>query len=295
LPPAGRAWRGLAQPISVVPPGSGRELTRKFSEIFNAHRGKASDKWQGYLPIYDSLFAAFAERPVSLLEIGVQNGGSLEIHDKFFPHADAIVGCDINPKCAELKFASGKISVVVGDCNQPATVDRIRGLCRGFDIVIDDGSHKSGDIIQSFLTYFPQLKPGGAFVIEDLCCSYWHGWSGGLLYEKSAMSFLKLLPDIVNREHWGVAAGASDILMDQFSEFAGRFDQRALNEIYAITFYNSLCVIRKNEREGDNRIGKRCVRGTEASVADGVLAVDGTEMMVDERANPNVRLPRSLR
>jgi hypothetical protein len=132
-------------------------------------------------------------------------------------------------------------------------------------------------------------------VIEDLCCSYWRDWNGGLLYEKSAMSFLKLLSDIINRQHWGVPVRASDILADEFADFTERFNERALNEIYSITFYNSLCVIRKNERQGANELGKRCVRGREAHVADGVLAVDRTELTMDESANPNVRLPRSIR
>jgi hypothetical protein len=103
-------------------------LPRKFSDIFNAHEGKASDKWLGYLPIYDALFAEWADQRVTVLEIGVQNGGSLEAYDKFFVRADTIVGCDIDPKCAELKFESPRIVVVVGDCNQPDTIDRIKSF-----------------------------------------------------------------------------------------------------------------------------------------------------------------------
>src|ERR1043165_1930893 len=104
---------------------------------------------------------------MSILEIGVQNGGSLEVYDAFFAKAQAIVGCDIDPKCADLHYVSKRIAVVVGDCSVPATVAKIRRHSPSFDIIIDDGSHKSEDIIRSFLTYFPHLRPGGAFVVED--------------------------------------------------------------------------------------------------------------------------------
>jgi len=41
--------------------------------------GKVSDKWDSYLPIYDRLFGPRKDDAIGLLEIGVQNGGSLEI------------------------------------------------------------------------------------------------------------------------------------------------------------------------------------------------------------------------
>src|SRR4249919_1939875 len=118
--------------------------------IARKHRGKVSDKWASYFATYEALFEPFREKPISLLEIGVQNGGSLEIWAKYLPHATRFVGCDIDPRCGELDFKDPRISVVTGDANLPGTFDRIAAIARRYEIMIDDGSHTAPDIIASF-------------------------------------------------------------------------------------------------------------------------------------------------
>ncbi|MEI8210365.1 MAG: hypothetical protein WCG16_14235, partial [Methylococcales bacterium] len=58
-----------------------------LSRIFANHKGKVSDKWSIYLYEYSRLFETYRNRPVRLLEIGVQNGGSLEIWGQYFVNA----------------------------------------------------------------------------------------------------------------------------------------------------------------------------------------------------------------
>src|SRR4051812_35132651 len=112
-------------------------------DLFNSHSGKVSDKWELYLREYDRLFLDFRDKTFRLLEIGVQNGGSLEIWAKYFPNAAAIVGCDIDPLVGALTYDDPRISVVVGDAAQDATVATIVAHAPQFDIIIDDGSHRS--------------------------------------------------------------------------------------------------------------------------------------------------------
>ena len=53
----------------------------ELKSIDTLHRtktGKTSDKWASYLTYYDELFAPLRHKPISMLEIGVQNGGSQE-------------------------------------------------------------------------------------------------------------------------------------------------------------------------------------------------------------------------
>src|SRR5262245_6318262 len=96
-----------------------------FRDLFEAHEGKSSDKWELYLGVYETLFAPLREKPITLLEIGVQNGGSLEIWGEYFRNATAIVGVDINPQCPSLRFEDKRISVVCGDAKHVETRDEI--------------------------------------------------------------------------------------------------------------------------------------------------------------------------
>ena len=53
-----------------------------FSQVNAAHTGNGADKWQHYLNAYDEILKPFQGEDVSLLEVGVCNGGSLEIWSK---------------------------------------------------------------------------------------------------------------------------------------------------------------------------------------------------------------------
>ena len=264
-------------------------MNDRFSDIFRAHRGKVSDKWSSYLPVYDELFSPFRMSPIRLLEIGVQNGGSLEVYSKFFPNHEKIVGCDIHPLCARLDYINPRIQVVVGDCNADATRDRIFAASDSFDLIIDDGSHRSDDIIRSFLTYFPALTGGGAFVVEDLSTSYWRAFDGGLFHTRSSMSFFKLLIDVIHAEHWGVEVPAHELIARDFPHYGGLAACVGLQSIASIAFHNSMCVIRKCETPDQQSLGARIIRGTDPTVVD-VRHWDGTgPIRSDERGNPNSR------
>ncbi|MFZ4216033.1 hypothetical protein ACOZB2_32335, partial [Pantoea endophytica] len=53
-----------------------------LKQLYQQHEGKSSDKWDIYLDVYDELFFDRRSNVSSFLEIGVQNGGSLEIWSK---------------------------------------------------------------------------------------------------------------------------------------------------------------------------------------------------------------------
>ncbi|MBS0344776.1 MAG: class I SAM-dependent methyltransferase, partial [Proteobacteria bacterium] len=154
---------------------------KSLAECYSEHRGKVSDKWSSYLEIYQRAFEPYRQMPVRLLEIGIQNGGSLEIWAKYFSNATAIVGCDINPACSQLRYTDERIHVVVDDANTEGAELSIAAYSPCFDIIIDDVSHRSSDIVLSFDRYFPRLELGGVFIAEDLHCSYWREFEGGLI------------------------------------------------------------------------------------------------------------------
>lgn len=240
--------------------------------LYQSHDGFVSDKWESYLEIYEEKFKEFKYNRVKLLEIGVQNGGSLEIWDKYFPNAQLILGCDINPLCKTLKFSSNKIKVILANASNPKTKNLISKYSSKFDVIIDDGSHKDRDTILNFINYFPLLEKNGLYIIEDLHCSYWrtHTSKPGNF---SPMEFFKLALDIINQEFWEeffyekhrkkmlklLAALDIDFLYDDLVGIC--------KNIYSMEFYNSLLILRKRE----SKLGKRIIAGKQALVDDAIL------------------------
>lgn len=245
-----------------------------LAELFTTHRGKLCDKWSLYVSTYERLLAGHAAQPWRVLEIGIQNGGSLELWARHFPNATHVIGCDIDPACGRLEFDDPRITVVVGDANSDAVHSTIAALSPRFDFIVDDGSHSSSDIVRTFARYFPMLCDGGLFVAEDLHCSYWSSHEGGLFHPASSMAFFKRLADVVNHEHWGVAQPRSALLASFAHEYGVSFDEDSLAHIHTVEFVNSMCVIRK-EVPHANVLGARVIRGTQALVNAAPIAQDG--------------------
>ncbi|MBN2885765.1 MAG: glycosyltransferase [Chromatiaceae bacterium] len=257
-----------------------------LAQLYAQHQGKVSDKWALYLREYDRLFAPWREEPITLVEIGVQNGGSLELWARYFPRAQRILGVDIDPGCAELRFDDPRIEVLVGDAGAPETVARLRERVGQAHLLIEDGSHRSGDIIRAFAHYLGLLTETGLFIAEDLHCSYWREFEGGLYDPYSAMAFLKTLADVLNRDHWGMTLSAAEVL----APFGLRhgFDPEAIpiEQIHSITFLDSLCVIRKAP-SGENVLGERWAVGQLEVVEPGRLATHGAQSQaLDQADNP---------
>ena len=220
---------------------------KTLEQLYLQHRGKVSDTWPLYLSEYDRLLGSYRDRPVNFLEIGVQSGGSLEIWSAFFRNANKLIGCDVNPDHADLSYPDPRIVLVVGDANLDETERAVASHAERFDVVIDDGSHTSGDIVKSFLRYFPKLDDGGIFIAEGLHRGYWQESEGGLYHPYSSINFFKLLADLINQEHWGVNKRVDELLRGFCDEYqCGPFSIATLESIHSVEFVNSMCVVRKS-------------------------------------------------
>jgi hypothetical protein len=235
-------------------------IKKTVEQLYKEHNGRVSDRWSSYLPQYERILNEYRDKPVRLLEIGIQNGGSLELWAKYFPNAQKLVGCDINPDCVRLSYEDSRIQVVIGNANSNAAQTKILSHAQTFDVIIDDGSHRSSDIVKSFARYFPHLVNGGVFIAEDLHCSYWKEFEGGLFDPFSSVTFFKLLADVVNHEHWGIERARCGILAGFFSKYGFKMDEETLQHIHSVEFVNSMCVIRKMEVDC-NTLNKRFIAG----------------------------------
>ena len=214
---------------------------KTYLEVFAEHNGFVSHKWIHYFFIYDRIFSRFLKngKPIRMLEIGVQNGGSLEIWKKYLPQNSDIHGIDIDEKCLQLKFSDG-ISFHLGSATDSNFMEKTFGDIQ-FDVILDDGSHFCNDVIQTFEYLFPKLKNGGCYIVEDMHTSYWKNYGGG--NNKSSIEyFKKLIDSAINRDY------VRDSLVDRIKRKFFKFSEHNLEikkMISQISFFDSICSIDK--------------------------------------------------
>ena len=239
-------------------------------ELHKGKTGKVSDKWEAYFPVYERLFSPVRQDRLALLEIGVQNGGSLDVWAAYFPNASHILGCDVDQKCDELWYEDKRVNVVVGNACALETRERLLAYTPSLDIVIDDGSHLSPDIISAFLLYFPVLRPGGLFIVEDTHAVYRQVPGGGVLSQTSAQEFFKRIAELTNLEHWQGELHPQTLL-STFLPSRKSFPAWLMEgHIFGVEFLNSMVIVRKSTRPA--LLGQRIVVGEEATVAPGIIA-----------------------
>lgn len=169
-----------------------------LEKYYHSAVGRPISKWMHYFAIYDRHMAQYRHRPIRLLEIGIDKGGSLQMWKDYFGPDAIIVGVDIETACKE--FAEKQITIEIGDQADPAFWASFKQKHPPFDIILDDGGHTMRQQITTLNCLFDHVADGGIFVIEDLCTSYWLGYGGGLGRKSSLIEYSKGLVDKLNAD-----------------------------------------------------------------------------------------------
>jgi hypothetical protein len=170
-----------------------------FWSDFLTHDGRPTMKLSHYYPIYERHFARFVNRSLTMVEIGVSKGGSLQLWKRYLGPFAQIVGLDINPKCK--KVEEDQIAVRIGDQKDTAFLQGVIDEFGAPDIVVDDGSHIMQDVTAAFGFLYPRMPENGVYLVEDMCTAYWPECGGGLGEPASFIEFSKKLIDELNADH----------------------------------------------------------------------------------------------
>jgi len=226
-----------------------------YRTSFYTERKFNSDKWEHYFEIYDHCLSNFYGQNVRYLEMGVQNGGSLEIARNLFGPKSLIVGMDIDPTCAKLKDDGIADSMIIGSQSDDESLKQLFEISDFFHVVIDDGSHIQFDMIQSFISIFPALVDGGVYIIEDTHTNFspdhqasFHGIG---LYD-----YFKGLAERLNLPYMDPARRQSryKVPRETRTQSALPFGDQLLGNIFSIEFFDSVIAIRKRSRLEPYRI-----------------------------------------
>lgn len=170
-----------------------------LEKFFNQSDHKQIRKWKHYFDVYDRYFKRYRNQPVHILEIGVSDGGSLQMWKNYFGPQAKIYGIDIDPACKALEEEG--IEIFIGSQTDKEFLRKVRDSIPALDILIDDGGHTMRQQIVTFEELFGHVKPDGIFLIEDLHTSYWQNYGGGLKRRGSFIEYSKNFIDQLNAHH----------------------------------------------------------------------------------------------
>ena len=125
-------------------------------KYFDNNTNRVIHKWEHYFEIYDRHFSAYRDKEIVILEIGVFQGGSLQMWKNYFGPKAKIYGIDIDPDCK--KFEEENIEIFIGSQSDKKFLRKLKNEIPPIDILIDDGGHTMNQIKTSFLELFDQVK-----------------------------------------------------------------------------------------------------------------------------------------
>ncbi|MBS1927876.1 MAG: class I SAM-dependent methyltransferase [Bacteroidetes bacterium] len=189
-------------------------------------------KWVHYFDIYDRHFSRFRNREITILEIGVSQGGSLQMWKSYFGNKAKIYGIDVDPRCKE--FEEENIQIFIGSQSDRNFLRKVKKQIPPIDILIDDGGHTMKQQIVSFEELFDQVKADGVYLCEDLHSSYWLEFGGGHKRRGTFIEYSKNFIDFLHAYH----SKQKSLRVNSFTQ-----------SVDSVHYYDSILVIEKKSRE----------------------------------------------
>lgn len=189
-------------------------------------------KWAHYFDVYDKHFTKYRNKDIVILEIGVSQGGSLQMWKNYFGDKAKIYGIDIDPRCKE--FEEENIKIFIGSQSDRNFLQEVKKQIPPIDILIDDGGHTMAQQIVSFEELFSYVKEDGVYLCEDIHSSYWLTFGGGNKRRGTYIEYTKNFIDYLNAYH----SEQKSLKVNDFT--------RSVDSIH---YYDSIVVVEKRKKE----------------------------------------------
>ena len=153
-----------------------------------------------YLRVYEHFFARFKEKEnLTIVEVGVFGGGSLQLWKKYFGKNVRVIGIDINPECK--RYEEEQIEIFIGSQSDRDFWKEFKRNVNNVDLFIDDGGHTMLQQRITFEEMFNHLAPDGVYICEDCATSYWPSMGGGYKVKDSFIEYSKNCIDYINARY----------------------------------------------------------------------------------------------
>jgi hypothetical protein len=195
-----------------------------------------------YLPVYEAALSAFRSRTIRMLEIGVAHGGSLQLWRRYLHPESVIVGIDIHPTTRRFDNPSRRVHVRIGAQQDISFLRSVVSELGPFDVILDDGSHMTSHMVQTFRYLFPNgLAPGGVYIVEDIHANYWKAYRDNPM---SFVDFTKCLIDAMHA-HYQVADTHLEFCEGDSHRLTELSVPLATTLIEKVEFYDSIALIHR--------------------------------------------------
>ena len=200
----------------------------ELEQYFEKNDKRLINKYQHYFDVYDRHFSKYKGQEITIVEIGVSQGGSLQMWRSYFGPKAKIWGIDIDPRCKLLEEQN--TNIIIGSQEDENFLESIYDITGPIDILIDDGGHTQKQQITTFNILFDKIKDDGVYLCEDVHTSYWLSYGGGHKRKGTFIEFAKNLIDKLNAFH----SEENNLQVDSFTKSAK-----------SIHYYDSIIVIEK--------------------------------------------------
>lgn len=207
--------------------------------IYNLFKNEKmfSVKKKNYFEIYQNLFNSYRNKDIVFLEIGLNDGGSINFFKNFFSPNSKIIGFDCNPKSLILEREN--IKIFKGDQGSEKDWIKFFKIYGKLDIVLDDGGHTNKQQIVTFENVLPNLNDDGLLVIEDTECSYINNFGNPSKY--SFVNYAKNCIDTLYRDGSGEREGGGGV--------ESKSHYLTSKHLYSIQFFDSIISFKKNSKK----------------------------------------------
>lgn len=187
-----------------------------------------SIKYDTYFPVYEALLAKYRGQNITLIEVGIFNGGSLFMWREFLGPEARIIGVDLNPDARV--WEKHGFEIYIGDQGNEQFWKDSFSKIGPVDVVIDDGGHTNLQQVVTTHHAISNIRDGGLLIVEDVHTNYFREF--GNPYKYSFLNFAFRIVDGINSRAFALRSSYT----------------RYSSKVYSISFFESIVAFHIDSR-----------------------------------------------
>jgi len=172
-----RAVKPLNQPASEdKAKNDSTDYSNETKERLLKALGKTSECTQRFYELACLCEQLSLLKPETVLEIGIDHGGTLQVWSEFSADNAMLIGVDNDPDVKDIKYVdveNKNIVTIVGDSQRNETIELVKNKLgdRKVDFLFIDGDHRELAVRNDFINYSKLVRPGGIIAFHDINAS----------------------------------------------------------------------------------------------------------------------------